>query len=53
MPMNATVVVVAIAVALANPVVRTAPEIKVFTTRAIATVLAEIGGDFERPQDTR
>ncbi len=35
------------AVALANPV-RTAPEITVFTARAIATVLAEIGGEFER-----
>ena len=46
--MNATVVAVAIAAALANPVVRTAPEIKVFTARAIATVLAEIGGEFER-----
>ncbi len=48
MPLNATVVAVAIAVALANPVVRTAPEITVFTARAIATVLAEIGGEFER-----
>ena len=46
--MNATVVAVAMAVALANPVVGTAPEITVFTARAIATVLAEIGGEFER-----
>ena len=46
--MNATVVAVAIAVALANPVVRPAPEITVFTARAIATVLAEVGGEFER-----
>jgi Bacterial extracellular solute-binding protein len=37
-----------IAAALANPVVRPAPEIKIFTARAIATVLAEIGGEFER-----
>ena len=46
--MNATAAAVAIAVALANPVVRTAPEIRVFTARAIATVLAEIGGELER-----
>lgn len=46
--MNAIVAAVAMAVALANPVVRTAPEIKVFTARAIATVLAEVGGTFER-----
>ena len=48
MPMNATLVAVAIAVGLATPVVRAAPEITVFTARAIATVLAEIGGEFER-----
>ena len=46
--MNATLVAVAVAVALANPVVRIAPEITVFTARAIATVLAEVGGEFER-----
>jgi hypothetical protein len=36
MPMHAAVVAVAIAAALANPVVRPAPEIKIFTARAIA-----------------
>jgi hypothetical protein len=40
--MNANIVVaVAIVVALANPLVGTAAEIKIFTARAIATVLAE------------
>ena len=47
--LNANIVVaVAIVVALANPLVGTAAEIKIFTARAIATVLAEIGGEFER-----
>lgn len=47
--MNANIVAaVAIAVALANPPVGAAAEIKIFTARAIATVLAEIGGEFER-----
>ena len=46
--MNATAVAVGIAVALANPVVQTATEITIFTARAIATVLAEIGPEFER-----
>ena len=31
-----------------NPVVATAAEIRVWTARAIATVLAEIGAEFER-----
>jgi len=48
-PMNAHIVVaVAIVIALANPRVGTAAEIKIFTARALATVLAEIGGEFER-----
>ena len=47
--MNPNVIVaVGIAVALANPVVAAAAEIKIFTARALATVLAEIGGEFER-----
>jgi molybdate transport system substrate-binding protein len=39
---------VAVAVALANPTAATADEIKVFTARALATVLADVGGEFER-----
>ena len=39
---------VAISVVLANPGAASADEITVWTTRAIATVLAEIGGEFER-----
>jgi molybdate transport system substrate-binding protein len=39
---------VAISAVLANPGVATAAEIRVWTTRAIATVLAEIGSEFER-----
>ena len=47
--MNVNIVVAAaIVVSLANPLVATAAEIKIFTARAIATVLAEIGGEFER-----
>ena len=47
--MKATIAVaVVMAVALSNPVVGTAAEIKIFAARAIATVLAEIGGEFER-----
>ena len=38
----------AAAVVLTNPVVESAAEIRVFTARAIATVLAEAGGEFER-----
>ena len=38
---------VAVSVALANPGAVTAAEITVWTTRAIATVLAEIGAEFE------
>lgn len=47
--MNANLVVaVTIVVALANPLVGKAAEIRIFAARAIATVLAEIGGEFER-----
>jgi molybdate transport system substrate-binding protein len=42
------IVTVAIAVLLANPVGAAADEIRVWTTRAIATVLADIGSEFER-----
>jgi molybdate transport system substrate-binding protein len=38
----------AFAAVLANPAGATAADITVWTTRAIATVLAEIGGEFER-----
>jgi molybdate transport system substrate-binding protein len=41
-------IVLAVAVAAANPIVESRAEITVFTTRALATVLAEIGGEFER-----
>jgi molybdate transport system substrate-binding protein len=37
-----------IAAVLAAPAAATAEQIKVWTTRAIATVLAEVGGEFER-----
>ena len=47
--MNACIaVVLAGAVVAATPRAATAEEIKVFTARALATVLAEIGGEFER-----
>ena len=39
---------VALGVVVAKPVVASADEINVWTTRAIATVLAEIGSEFER-----
>ena len=39
---------VALALILAQPVIANAAEIKVWTARAIATVLAEIGPRFER-----
>ena len=39
---------VALAIVLAHPVVANAAEIRVWTSRAIATVLAEIGPQFER-----
>jgi molybdate transport system substrate-binding protein len=39
---------VALSIVLANPGAANAADITVWTTRAIATVLAEIGGDFER-----
>ena len=42
------VVALAIAIAQANPPVGKAAEIRIFTARALATVLAEIGGEFER-----
>jgi ABC-type molybdate transport system substrate-binding protein len=40
-------IAVALALILAQPVVAHAAEIKVWTARAIATVLAEIGPQFE------
>jgi molybdate transport system substrate-binding protein len=47
--MNATLIVVtAVAVLLANPAIASADEIRVWTARAIATVLAEVGSGFER-----
>ena len=46
--MRPIVATVAMAVAIASPTTATADEIKVWTARAIATVLADIGGDFER-----
>jgi molybdate transport system substrate-binding protein len=51
MPCSTTATIfaaVAVAVALATPTATTAEEIKVFTARALATVLAEVGGEFER-----
>ena len=42
------IVTVAMAVLLATPVGASADEIRVWTTRAIATVLAEVGSEFER-----
>jgi molybdate transport system substrate-binding protein len=39
---------VAMVASLAEPGVAAADEIRVWTTRAIATVLAEVGGEFER-----
>jgi hypothetical protein len=41
-------VTVAMAVVPSNPAVATADEIRIWTTRAIATVLAEVGPEFER-----
>ena len=46
--MRGLVVAVVVLLALANPLVGTAAEVKIFTARALATVLAEIGGEFER-----
>jgi molybdate transport system substrate-binding protein len=47
--MNATLIVTAaMAVVLANPVGAAADEIRVWTARAIATVLADVGAEFER-----
>ena len=46
--MRVVVVTLATTLALAHPTAVAADEIKVWTARAIATVLAEIGGDFER-----
>ena len=47
--MHATLIVTAaMAVILATPVVAAADEIRVWTARAIATVLAEVGSEFER-----
>lgn len=42
------IVIVALAAVLASPVAAAADEIRVWTARAIATVLAEIGSEFER-----
>ena len=42
------IVIVALAVVLANPAAAAADEIRVWTARAIATVLADIGSEFER-----
>ena len=42
------IVIVALAVVLANPAAAAADEIRVWTARAIATVLADIGSQFER-----
>ena len=42
------IVTFALAAVLANPAVAAADEIRVWTTRAIATVLAEVGAEFER-----
>ena len=42
------IVTIAMAVLLANPVIAAADEIRVWTARAIATVLAEVGSEFER-----
>jgi molybdate transport system substrate-binding protein len=42
------IVIVAMAVLLANPAGAAADEIRVWTTRAIATVLADVGSEFER-----
>ena len=42
------VTAVVVSSALAEPGVAAAAEIRVWTTRAIATVLAEVGGEFER-----
>ena len=47
--MNATLIVTAaLAVVLANPLGATAEDIRVWTARAIATVLADVGPEFER-----
>ncbi len=47
--MNATLIVTgAIAIVLANPAGAAAEEIRVWTARAIATVLASVGSQFER-----
>ena len=47
--MNAThIVTAAMAVVLANPAGAAADEIRVWTARAIATVLADVGSEFER-----
>ena len=45
---NTLLKAIAISAVLANAGAATAAEIRVWTTRAIATVLAEIGSDFER-----
>src|SRR5688500_12892749 len=46
-------VTVAMAVLLANPAGAAADEIRVWTTQAIATVLAEVGSEFERDNGHR
>ena len=47
-PSRTIVATVVMVVVLVNPIVATAAEIRVWTARAIATVLAEIGAEFER-----
>lgn len=47
-PVNRIIAAAALTVALAQPPIVHAAEIKVWTARAIATVLAEIGPQFER-----
>jgi molybdate transport system substrate-binding protein len=47
-PMRTLIVTVTMAIAVAHPTVVAADEIRVWTARAIATVLGEIGGEFER-----
>jgi len=47
------IVAVATGILLANPAGAAADEIRVWTTRAIATVLAEVGSEFERASGHR
>ena len=47
-PSRTIVATMVMVVVLVNPIVATAAEIRVWTARAIATVFAEIGAEFER-----